>query len=53
MATCVGQGPLECYDDNSGKLKTTRVCDGYRCMLRVNRATMMATVNVIITQPAI
>ena len=50
MATDVGRGPLECYDDNSGRLKSTRVCDGYRCRLRVTRVAMMATVNVTITQ---
>ena len=50
MATGVGRGRLECYNDNSGRLKFTRVCDGYRRRLRVNRAAMMATVNVTITQ---
>ena len=50
MAAGVGRGPLECYDDNSGRLRSTRVCDGYRCRLRVNRAAMKATVNVTVTQ---
>ena len=50
IVTGVGRGPLESYDDNSGRLRSTRVCDGYRCRLRVNRAAMMATVNVTITQ---
>ena len=34
----------------TGSLKSTRVCDGYRCRLRVTRVTMMATVDVTITQ---
>ena len=34
----------------TGSLRSTRVCDGYRCRLRVTRAAMMATVDVIITQ---
>ena len=50
IVTGVGRGPIECYDDNSGRMKSTRVCDDYRCRLRVNRAEMMATVNVTITQ---
>ena len=44
MATGVGRGPLECYDDNSGRLKSTMVCDGYRCRLRVNRVAMNVNV---------
>ena len=47
IVTGVGRGPLECYDDNSGRQKSTRVCDGNRCRLRVNR---VATINVTITQ---
>ena len=50
IVTGVGRGPLECYDDNSGRLKSTRVCDGYSCRLRVNRAAMMATVNITLAQ---
>ena len=52
MVTGVGRGPLECNDDNMSSLRSTRVCNGYRCRLRVTRAAMMATVNlhVIITQ---
>ena len=46
----VGRGTLECYDDNSGILKSSRMCDGYKCSLRVNRAAMMPKVNVTITQ---
>ena len=34
----------------TGSLRSTRVCDGYRCRLRVTRAAMMATVDVTITQ---
>ena len=34
----------------TGGLSSTRVCDGYRCRPRVTRATMMATVDVTITQ---
>ena len=49
MVTGVGQGPLECNNDNRGSLRSTRVCAGYRCRLRVKRAAMMATVNVTIT----
>ena len=50
MVAGVGQGSLECNDDKRGSLGSTRVCDGYRCRLRVTRAAMMATVNVTITQ---
>ena len=50
MVTGVGRGPLECNDDNKSSLRSTRVCDGYRCRHRVTRAAMMATVNVTITQ---
>ena len=48
MIAGVGRGPLQCNNDKRGSL--TRVCDGYRCRLRVTRAAMMATVNVTITQ---
>ena len=50
MVAGVGRGPLECNDDKRGSLRSTRVCDGYICRLRVTRAAMMATVNVTITQ---
>ena len=33
-----------------GSLRSNRVCDGYRCRLRVTRAAMMTTVDVTITQ---
>ena len=49
MVTGVGRGPLECNDDNMSSLWSTRVCNGYRCRLRVTRAAMMATVNVHVT----
>ena len=49
MVTGVGRGPLECNDDNRSSLRFTRVCNGYRCRLRVTRAAMMATVNVHVT----
>ena len=53
MVTGVGRGPFECNDDNRSSLRSTRLCNGYRCRLRVTRAGMMATVNVhvTITQP--
>ena len=50
MVTGVGRGQLECNDDNRNNLRSTRVCAGYRCRLRVKRAAMMATVNDTITQ---
>ena len=49
MVTGVGRGPLECTDDNSSSLRSTRVCNGYTCRLRVTRAAIMATVNVHVT----
>ena len=49
MVTGVGREPLECNDDNRSSLRSTRVCNGYRCRLRVTRAAMMATVNVHVT----
>ena len=33
-----------------GSLRSTRVCDGYRCRQRVTRVAMVATVDVTITQ---
>ena len=50
MVTGVGRGPLGCNDDNRSSLRSTRVCAGYRCRLRVKKAAMMPTVNVTITQ---
>ena len=49
MVTGVGRGPLECNDDNRSSLRSTRVCNGYRCRLRVTKTAMMATVNVHVT----
>ena len=49
MVSGVGRGPLECNDDNRSSLRSIRVCNGYRCRLRVTRAAMMATVNVHVT----
>ena len=49
MVKDVGRGPLECSDDNRSSLRSTRVCNGYRCRLMVTRAAMMATVNVHVT----
>ena len=46
MIKCVCRGPLEWNDDNRNGLRSIRVCNGYRCRLRVTRAAMMATVNV-------
>ena len=50
MVTGVGRGPLECNDDKRSSLRPTRVCDCYRCRLRVTRADVMATVNANNTQ---
>ena len=50
MVTGVGRGPSECNDDKRGGLRSPRMCDGYKCRLRVTRAAMIATVNVTITQ---
>ena len=49
MVIGVGRGPLECNDDNRSTLRSTRVCNGYRCRLRVTRAAMMAAVIVHVT----
>ena len=38
-----------CNDDNRNSLRSARVCNGYRCRLRVTRTAMMATVNVHVT----
>ena len=46
MIKGVCREPLEWNDDNRNGLRSTRVCNGYRCRLRVTRAAMMATVNV-------
>ena len=46
MVTAVGRGPLECNDDNRSSLRCTRVCNGYRCRLRVTRAAIKTTVNI-------
>ena len=48
MIAGVGQGVQ--IGDKRDSLRSTRVCDGYRCRLRVPRAAMMTTVNVPITQ---
>ena len=43
MLTGLGLGPSECCESKRGRLKSTRVVCGYRCI-------MMATMKVTITQ---